>query len=572
MNKELIDILEKERKVDFQIDEEGFPICKSNNKGKGSDHSRTGGSHGHAPEISKMIFKYPAEEISVGELKKRWKSNSKEGNYRLYCIPPEPDTGLIRWENEEYYSFPSLLNKLGVKNSKGNYLSGQTRAFRYFIEKFVSESKSDMERKLMFEYKNNPGFPIGTKNNNGDEYFDQKILKCLNSSNNVIIEGVAGSGKSHLLELLRRAYYKQEENSKIAYWVAPEKTKEDSEEEINLKESEGFSPLYGENGSQLEVVVFHPSTSYEEFVSGIRPNFMKNEGEGEFVSQEGVFVEICNRAAGSPDKKYLLFIDEINRANTSRVFGDLMLVIEKSKRQEFKDLAEDGRDGALFEASVQKMPGDYVRLQTPIFKNGKEYNKLAVPANLHVLGTMNTTDRSVGTIDLALRRRFHWVTQHPMGKDEDILSALESERKKYGEQEGREPYELNKKLLEPVIKWFIHANKVLKTEVGPDARLGHAYFFGKDGDAKAIAEALITQLLEIIYTFNIKEDVLKKIGLPPIDDYVGSKLDYEGKGLGRRPVVKKLDDKGKSSVTDGGNDSENEGSESTVSDDGQGDQ
>lgn len=388
---------------------------------------------------------------------------------------------------------------------------------------------------------------------------------------NLIVEGVAGSGKSHMLQELRE------------------------------------SGIYGENGGQIEVVVFHPSTSYEEFVSGIRPNFRKKEGEGDFVSQEGVFVEMCNRAAVNPDKKYLLFIDEINRANTSRVFGDLMLVIEDSKRVDFSEIqtisseregdsqsAEGGeseekvkepeiinletdasknnekpskgfRHGALF-SSKATIPStkdgkaaEYVRLQTPIVKRGIEFNKLVVPSNLHVLGTMNTTDRSVGTIDLALRRRFHWITQEPMSNKDELLTALKLSDDK-------------KKPVNLVADWFMDANTVLKTEVGPDARLGHAYFFGKNGDAEAIAEALITQLLEIIFTFNIKEDILKKIGLPELKVYNGKKLDYEGKGLGRRPVVKNLEASGKSSKNDPGADSGNEGSESTVSDNGQGNQ
>lgn len=413
----------------------------------------------------------------------------------------------------------------------------------------------------------------------GEEYV-RKIFNELFLNRNVIVEGVAGSGKSHLLESLRRAYCKQEENFKVTYWVAPGESKKDSEEEIKRKErevenkrNEGFSPLYGENGSQLEVVVFHPSTSYEEFVSGIRPNFMKKEG---FVSQEGVFVDMCNRAAANPDKKFLLFIDEINRANTSRVFGDLMLVLEKTKRVKFSStsdnpeqgevdpiyLSDEERFGALYKSAVTTPDGDYVRLQTPIYKTVEgeaeplEFNKLVVPSNLHVLGTMNTTDRSVGTIDLALRRRFHWVTQHPYTAKE-LKTAMEKAGETYPEK---------------VATWYSCTNATLLTEVGPDARLGHAYFFGKDGDEDAIAEALITQLLEIIFTFNIKEDVLEKIGLPELEAYKNMKLDYEGKGLGRRPVVKKFDDKGKSSVIDGGSDSENEGSESATSEDEQGNQ
>lgn len=317
---------------------------------------------------------------------------------------------------------------------------------------------------------------------NSIDDLENAYSEILDIHTNIIVEGVAGSGKSHMLQGLRS------------------------------------SGAYGENGNRIDVVVFHPSTSYEEFVSGVRPNFTKQEGEGDFVTYEGVFVQMCNRAAQDPENRYLLFIDEINRANTSRVFGDLMLVLEKTKRQSFEGLSTEGRDGALFEASVETMPGEYVRLQTPIIKNSKEYNKLAVPSNLHVLGTMNTTDRSVGTIDLALRRRFHWITQEPYTAEE-LKEAMGDEYPGI------------------VASWYEKANGILLTKVGPDARLGHAYFFGKDGDEEAIAEALITQLLEIIFTFNIKDNVLQEIGVPPIPQYAGKKLGYRGESLGRRPSI-----------------------------------
>lgn len=306
------------------------------------------------------------------------------------------------------------------------------------------------------------------------------IVNKLRLGLNLIIEGVAGSGKSYILRDLCE------------------------------------SGVYGKNGSRIEVVVFHPSTSYEEFVSGVRPNFNKRADESDFVTQEGTFVQMCNRAAQDPDNAYLLFIDEINRANTSRVFGDLMLVLEKSKRQDYAGLSLEGRDGALFEASVQEMPGDYVRLQTPIFKNGKEYNKLAVPTNLHVLGTMNTTDRSVGTIDLALRRRFHWVTQHPLTAEE-LQEAMK---------------DADEDCPADIASWYENANLILLNQVGPDARLGHAYFFGKDGDEEAIAEALLNQLKEVAFTFNISQTILDEIG--PVH---GQKIFIRGAGLGARPDI-----------------------------------
>lgn len=373
-------------------------------------------------------------------------------------------------------------------------LSSSAQDFARFIE-FLEEKghlSSDDVNKAEVYAKATGHHPLAksqgeASNMNGEKFsglnregVDQDTLSALGKNTNVIVEGVAGSGKSHLLQELRK------------------------------------NGVYGDNGSQIEVVVFHPSTSYEEFVSGIRPNFSKQEGESDFVTQEGTFVQMCNRAAQDPDNTYLLFIDEINRANTARVFGDLMLVLEKSKRQEFKDLPQEGRSGALFEAVHQNMPGDYVRLQTPIFKNGKEYNKLAVPTNLHVLGTMNTTDRSVGTIDLALRRRFHWVTQHPFTAEE-LQAAMEENGEDYPED---------------IASWYEGANTILLNQVGPDARLGHAYFFGKDGDAEAIAEGLLNQLKEVAFTFNISQTILDEIG--PV---YGQKIFIRGVGLGARPDI-----------------------------------
>lgn len=571
------------------------------------------GDFGHTKETQLIFDPDDPKPLTYREFDKRY-SSGKENKFSKgtsgsaeYCVPNFKKGSLIVHVKKDGLkpkyvgtNFEDICSKmwedLGNSGNPTGLGAGNQRDAGLFIKiienevknsnseyKFTQEEKDSVriEARVSSEFlgESTPAedSDVADKKIEGEDVNSEDLIDGLQANKNLIVEGVAGSGKSHMLQELRE------------------------------------SGVYGENGSQIEVVVFHPSTSYEEFVSGIRPNFMNKEGEGGFVSQEGVFVEMCNRAAANPDKNFLLFIDEINRANTARVFGDLMLVIEDSKRVDFSKIdgdtqgessensAERGesdvkpqiidlstgeplkvqgeekreeikkgcRYGALFSAQAtvpsdeDNKPTEYVRLQTSIYKTAEredepiEFNKLVVPVNLHVLGTMNTTDRSVGTIDLALRRRFHWITQDPMSNKDKLLTAL----KLSGDKD---------KSVGLVADWFMDANTVLKTEVGPDARLGHAYFFGKDGDEKTIAEALVTQLLEIIYTFNIKEDVLEKIGLPPIGDYVGSKLDYEGKGLGRRPVVKKPDDKGKSPTADGGNSSENKSPESALPDDGQG--
>lgn len=310
----------------------------------------------------------------------------------------------------------------------------------------------------------------------------QAIHQSLDEELNVIVEGVAGSGKSHLLDSLRGTY------------------------------------------DEVDVVVFHPSTGYEEFVAGLRP-----ARDGSFEGVAGIFVEACNRAARSPERKFLLFIDEINRANTSRVFGDLLLPIEKSKRASVIDL---GLDRAL---SVDPPLGaTSVRLQTPIPneedpERTEMYRYLIVPDNLHLLGTMNSTDRSVGTIDLALRRRFIWHELEPLTA-EALRQELEDSGKFERETSTRADWDA-------VLEWYEGVNGVLMANTGPDARLGHAYVFTAS-TAFAAASGLLSQLAEVIYTFNLSEEDLGE--LPSVELPVAGRslrVAYLGAGLGRRPRV-----------------------------------
>lgn len=302
-----------------------------------------------------------------------------------------------------------------------------------------------------------------------------EVMEALTVDLNVIVEGVAGTGKSYLLDQLREKY-----------------------------------------GERIELVVFHPSTSYEEFVSGLRPDL-----NGGFRGEAGVFVDCCRTAAEDPTNPYLLFIDEINRANTSRVFGDLMLPLEDSKRVHFE---ESGK------ALTKDRPQDCVsvRLQTPVTEIGddgdiSELRYLVVPDNLHVLGTMNSSDRSVGTIDLALRRRFTWKTATPLTSEE--LCEIPAFDKKYREVEEDWNW---------LLDWYDAVNGYLEDVLGPDALLGHSYFLKEKADADAVEKLLVRQILEIVYMFNISERDLAE--MPP-RKYEGRDrvIVLKGSGLGRRP-------------------------------------
>ena len=129
---------------------------------------------------------------------------------------------------------------------------------------------------------------------------------------------------------------------------------------------------------RVRVVQFHPSYAYEDFVQGYRP-VLDAEQLG-FELRNGPLIEMAEAAEKAPDAKHFLVIDEINRGNLAKVFGELYFLLE------YRD---------------QKMRLQY---SDPLF---------SLPTNLYIIGTMNTADRSIALVDLALRRRFHFVEFHP---------------------------------------------------------------------------------------------------------------------------------------------------------------
>ena len=147
-----------------------------------------------------------------------------------------------------------------------------------------------------------------------------------------------------------------------------------------------------------EFVTFHQSYSYEDFVEGIKPVMAATEtdsvgGTVQYTVEPGIFTRIVRRAIADPVHAYALFIDEINRANISNVFGELITLLEPDKRMTFKPGTAEWEGG--------------VRVKLPYTHAAHPLDPLfGVPDNLYVIGSMNTADRSIALLDLALRRRF----------------------------------------------------------------------------------------------------------------------------------------------------------------------
>ena len=143
--------------------------------------------------------------------------------------------------------------------------------------------------------------------------------------------------------------------------------------------------LIGERDERkVRAVQFHPNLSYEDFVRGWRP-----VGDGKLALADGVFMETIRDASANPSAKFVVVIEEINRGNPAQIFGELLTLLEADKR----------------------WPRDAVELCYPDSDGVRR--PVHVPENLHVIGTMNIADRSLALVDLALRRRFAFVTLEP---------------------------------------------------------------------------------------------------------------------------------------------------------------
>ena len=219
-----------------------------------------------------------------------------------------------------------------------------------------------------------------------------------------------------------------------------------------------------EENHEYKIVQFHPSYSYEDFMDGVKPVGIEN-GAMKFELKNGVFKQMCIDAFKDLEKnkekakKYYFVADEINRAELSRVFGELLLCLEEDKRLR---LGEDGKPQGMLVKTANSSLWDNEKHAVYVDKEtGEGY--FGVPENLYFIGTMNDIDKSIDSFDMALRRRFVWKRYRC---DYDVIA-------KHFDKTSEDR-------LEPYIEFCKDINEYITSEKGlgldDSYELGHSYF------------------------------------------------------------------------------------------------
>ena len=344
----------------------------------------------------------------------------------------------------------ALINKTrekGLERPK-NRLEAQSVVWGVYAYRKPNDGNEDMDVEAQVETRPTKPEPARNLQSLADELmFDiaelRKIEELLNDKRQVIFQGPPGTGKTYAAR-------------KLAECLAAAK-------------------------DRVRLVQFHPSYAYEDFVQGFRPHLV--QGQPGFELRDGPLLQAAEAARQEPNAKHFLIIDEINRGNLAKVFGELYFLLE------YRD------EGMSLQYSDETF---------------------ALPDNLYIIGTMNTADRSIALVDLALRRRFHFVEFHP---DKPPINGL-----------------LNRWLKEnaPSMTWVADMVDRANEKLGDrQAAIGPSYFMKGDLDDRKVAltweHNVLPYIEERLYG---ERDRLDEFGL----DALRREISNGGQGDGVVPV------------------------------------
>jgi 5-methylcytosine-specific restriction enzyme B len=305
----------------------------------------------------------------------------------------------IRWTHNGEWDHPGQT-ALKTLTDITTYTEYVKKLEAFFVEDI--EEDIQVNREIIYPEYTDIDF-LGEVFLDADRY--EVLINLLKRKKNVILQGAPGVGKTYAAR-------------RLAYSI------------MGIRDS-----------SRVMIVQFHQSYSYEDFIMGYRPT---KDG---FELTPGPFYEFCKKAQDDNERDYFFIIDEINRGNLSKIFGELLMLIENDKR------------------------GEKLRL---LYSN----EQFAVPKNVHIIGMMNTADRSLAIIDYALRRRFAFFDLEPAFDSEGFKAMMtESAHPKY--------YALVEKIM--ALNEFISSDETL----GEGFRIGHSYLCLKDDVSDELLRAVI---------------------------------------------------------------------------------
>jgi AAA domain (dynein-related subfamily) len=261
-----------------------------------------------------------------------------------------------------------------------------------------------------------------------DRVTTESIIDALLQFRNVVLEGVPGTGKTFAARGVAHSW-----------------------------EARTGRELRG-RAEGAYAITMHPSTSYEDFVEGLR----YDRNSESFKRRDGFILRVVEAATKSADVDFLVLLDEINRTNVPKVLGDLLLTLEPTKRAVFDQAASEWKGG----------------FSVTLPYSGRSFE---MPDNIYVLASMNTSDQSIAPLDAALRRRFAFIRIEPLSAD-GILAAAQPDARPLIESSAQMLEHLNREILRPLL--------------GPDGQLGHSYLLEIEPPRTPVVSDVLSTLVQ----------------------------------------------------------------------------